>query len=143
MHGTENGNATRVRRIWEEVWNKGELDVVDEVLAEDYVGHIPAMPGPICGTEGFKQLITAYRTAYPDVHVTVDDVIEAGDRVVVRWTSHGTNTGALMGIPPTGRTVEVAGISIFEMKENKVATEWEGFDTLGMMRQLGVVESPA
>jgi steroid delta-isomerase-like uncharacterized protein len=136
-------NSALVRRIWEEVWNRGVLDTVDEVLAEDYVGHIPAMPDVVRGTEGFKELIVAYRTAYPDVHVTVDDVIATEDRVVVRWTSHGTNEGSLMGMPATGRKVEVSGISIFEIEDGKVAEEWEGFDTLAMMQQLGVLEPAA
>jgi len=135
-----NGKAGVVRRIWEEIWNRGDLDVVDEVIAEHYVGHIPAMPGPVQGPEAFKQLIASYRTAYPDVHVTVEDVIEDERRVVVRWTSHGTNTGSLMGMPPTGRVIEVPGISIFRLEDDKVAEEWEGFDTLAMMQQLGVVE---
>ena len=136
-------NKVLVRRIWEEIWNLGALDVVDEVIAESYVGYIPAMPGPIRGTEGFKQLIVAYRTAYPDVRVTVEDLIAEGDRVVARWTSHGTNTGDLMGMPATGRAVEVPGISIFRIEGGKVAEEWEGFDTLGMMQQLGVGEPAA
>ena len=138
MHAQDNTDL--VRRIWEEVWNRGMLDAVDEVLAEDYVGYIPAMPVPVRGTEGFKQLIVSYRTAYPDLHVTVEDVIANEDRVVVRWTSRGTNSGGLMGMPATGRKVEVPGISIFRIEDGKVAEEWEGFDTLAMMQQLGVAE---
>jgi steroid delta-isomerase-like uncharacterized protein len=140
----ENGSSVDlVQRIWREIWNQGLLDVVDDVLADEYVGHIPAMPEPVRGTRGFKELIAAYRTAYPDVHLTVDDVIASGDRVVVRWTSRGTNTGSFMGMKPTGRNVEVAGISIFRIEGGKVAEEWEGFDTLAMMRQLGAFEPAA
>ena len=136
-------NKARASRIWDEIWNLGALDVVDEVIAEDYVGYIPAMPDAVRGTDGFKQLIVAYRSAYPDLHVSVEDVIGEGDRVVVRWTSRGTNTGSLMGMPATGRRVEVLGISIFRFEGGKVAEEWEGFDTLGMMRQLGMGETAA
>lgn len=132
-------NKALVRRIWEEIWNLGALDVVDEVISGEYLGYIPAMPEPVHGTEGFKQLILMYRTGYPDVHVSVDDLIAEGDRVVARWTSRGINTGDLMGMPATGREVTVAGISIFRIENGKVAEEWEGFDTLGMMRQLGAV----
>jgi steroid delta-isomerase-like uncharacterized protein len=132
-----------VARIWDEAWNRGALETVDEVLAEDYVGHIPAMPAPIRGREEFKRLVAAYRGAYGDLHVTVEDVAAAeGDRVVVRWTSRGTNNGPLLGFPPTGRRVEVAGISIFRLEDGLVAEEWEGFDTLAMMEQLGVVQLP-
>ena len=136
-------NKTRASRIWNEIWNLGALDVVDEVIAENYLGYIPAMPDAIRGTEGFKQLITTYRTGYPDVHVSVEDMVAEGDRVVVRWTSRGTNTGSLMGMPATGKPVEVAGISIFRFEDGKVAEEWEGFDTLGMMQQLGLAGPPA
>jgi steroid delta-isomerase-like uncharacterized protein len=137
-------NKALVARIWDEAWNRGALEAVDEVLAEGYVGHIPALPTPIRGREEFKQLVTAYRAAYIDLHVTVEDVAAAeADRVVVRWTSRGTNTGPLLGFPPTGRRVEVAGISVFRLEGGLVAEEWEGFDTLAMMEQLGVVQLPA
>jgi steroid delta-isomerase-like uncharacterized protein len=135
-------NKASASRIWDEIWNLGALDVVDEVIAEDYVGHIPAMP-EIRGADGFRQLITTYRAAYPDLHLTIEDVIASGDRVVVRWTSRGTNTGDLMGMPATGKSVVVPGISIFRFEDGKVAEEWEGFDTLGMMQQLGMGEPAA
>jgi steroid delta-isomerase-like uncharacterized protein len=136
-------SVDRVRSIWEEVWNRGRLEAVDDILTDDYVGHIPAVPAPVRGRDGFKQLVVAYRTAYPDVHVTVEDMIVGRDRVVVRWTSHGTNTGEFMGMPATGRSVDVDGISIFRIRDARVAEEWEGFDTLAMMQQLGVVDELA
>ena len=135
-------NKANVRRIWDEVWNLGKLDVVDEVLAKDYVGHIPSMPEGVHGTEGFKQLITVYRTAFPDVHLTVEDLIAEGDRVVARWVTRGTHTGDMMGIPPTGSQIEIMGISIFHVIDGKVKEEWEGFDSLNLMQQLGVIPTP-
>lgn len=134
-------NITLVSRIWHEVWNRGELDACDEILAGDYTGVIPGQPEPIRGPEAFKQMVAAYRAGFPDVHLTVDDVFADGDRVAVRWTSRGTHLGSLMGIPPTGRHIEVMGISLFQVVDGKVAAEWEGFDTMGMMRQLDLIPS--
>jgi len=136
-------NKTIVSRIWNEIWNCGALHVVDEVIATDYVGHIPVMPGPVQGADAFKAMIVAYRTAYPDVHLTVDDLLADGDKVVARWTTRGTNTGNLMGMPATGKQIELPGISVFRIVNGKVAEEWEGFDSLGMMLQLGMTVRPA
>jgi len=136
-------NVALVSRIWNEVWNRGELDACDEILAVDYIGYIPGQPEPIRGREAFKQMVAAYRAGFPDVHLTVDDVFAEGDRVAVRWMSRGTHTGSLMGIPPTGHAMEVMGISLFQVVDGMVAKEWEGFDTMGMMRQLDMVPAMA
>ena len=135
-------NAALVSRIWNDIWNKGDLAVCDAVFSGDYVGHLAGMPGPVCGPAEFRQLVEVYRTAFPDVHLTVQDVFAVGDRVAVRWVSRGTHLGPMMGIPPTGRSIEVMGISIFRIANHKVAEEWEGFDTLGLMQQLGVGGAP-
>jgi len=135
---TSADHVALVSRIWNEIWNKGDLAVCDIVFSPAYVGHLSGMPGPVVGPEAFRQLVETYRTAFPDVHLTVEDVISAGDRVVVRWISRGTHLGPMMGLPPTGRKIEVMGISIFRMAGGQVAEEWEGFDTMGLMQQLGV-----
>ncbi len=129
-------NIAVVSRIWQEVWNRGKLDACDEIFSSNYLGVIPAQMEPIRGPEAFKQMVAAYRTAFPDVHLTVEDVFATGDRVAVRWVSRATHLGPMMGITPTGRCIEVMGISIFKMVDGKVAAEWEGFDTMGMMRQI-------
>ena len=131
-------NVAVVSRIWNEVWNQGKLEACDEIFSPDYVGVIPAQPGPIRGIEQFKQMVTVYRTALPDVHLRVEDLFTVGDRIAVRWVSRGTNTGPMMGIPPTGKSVEIMGISLFQMAGGKVVAEWEGFDTMSMMHQLGL-----
>jgi steroid delta-isomerase-like uncharacterized protein len=124
-------------RIWEEIWNLGKLDVCAEVFHKDYVGHLPLMT--VHGPEEFANLVRMYRSGFPDVHLTVEDYIAQGDRVVVRWISRGTHQHELMGVPPSGKQMEVMGISIFRMQDCLVIEEWEGFDTLGMMRQLGAI----
>jgi steroid delta-isomerase-like uncharacterized protein len=129
-----------VSRIWDEIWNKGELSACSEVFSAGYVGHLPMME--VHGPNEFSQLVSAYRGAYPDVHLTVDDLFVIGDRVAVRWTSRGTHLGAMMGFPPSGNKIEIMGISLFRIEDGKVAEEWEGFDTLKMMQQIGAIPAP-
>jgi steroid delta-isomerase-like uncharacterized protein len=130
-----------VSRIWEEIWNKGELEASDEVFSPNYVGHLPMME--VHGPAEFKQLVATYRAAYPDVHLTVEDIFGFGDRMAVRWVSRGTHLGAMMGVPPSGNRIEIMGISLFRIENGKVAEEWEGFDTLKMMQQIGAIPAPA
>lgn len=126
-----------ISRIWDEIWNEGKLDACAEVFHADYVGHLPLMT--VHGPEEFANLVRMYRQGFPDVHLTVEDYISSGDRVVVRWISRGTHQHELMGVPPSFKPMEVMGISIFRMQDCQVVEEWEGFDTLGMMRQLGAI----
>ena len=127
------------RRFTEEVWNQGNLAVVDELMSADYDGHDPAMPA---GSEGLKQFVLMYRSAFPDVHLTIEDQIAEGDTVVSRWTARGTHKGELMGIPPTGKQVTVTGMNIERIANGKFVEGWSNYDTLGMLQQLGVVPAP-
>ena len=94
----EEENKAIVRRIFEEVWNQGKLDVIDDIYAADFVDHMPGSPD-IHGPEGFKQFVNMYRTAFPDIKFTIEDQIAEGDKVVNRFTFTGTHKGELMGIP--------------------------------------------
>lgn len=134
-------NMAVVSRIWDEVWNQGNLATVDEVLSASYVGHIPSTGG-VRGTEEFKRLISDYRSAFPDFHLAAEDMFGQGDKLVARWVSRATHQGSYAGIPPTGRQIEVTGISIFELVDGKVQEEWEEFGTLALMQQLGAVSAP-
>ena len=135
-------NKATTRRIFEEVWNKGNLTVIDETSAANVVNHfIP--PGMAAGAEGFKQFVMLYRGAFPDLRFTLDDVIAEGDQVVTRWTTHATHTGPLMNIPPTGKQTTVTGITIGRFDANgKAAEAWATFDQLGLLQQLGVIPMP-
>lgn len=133
-------NLAVVSRIWNEIWNKGALEASKEVFTKDYLGHLPIMT--VHGAAEFKDMVKIYLAAFPDVHLTVEDAFATGDRVTVRWISRGTHLGTMMGIPPSKNQIEVMGISIFRMDEGKVAEEWEGFDTLGMMQQIGAIPKP-
>jgi len=127
------------RRAFEEVWSQGKLDVIDEILTADFVGHIAGSPG-IQGPESYKQFATMYRTAFPDLKFTVEDQIAEGDKVVNRWTFTGTHKGELMGIPPTG--IQVTGIDIYRIAGGKILEAWVNGDALGMWQQLGAVPKP-
>ena len=129
-----------VSRIPDEIWNKGELTACDEVFSPGYVGHLPF--NDVHGPEQFKGLVAAFRSAYPDVHLTVDDLFIVGDRVAMRWTSRGTHLGSMMGAPPSGNKIEIMGISLFRVEDGQIAEEWEGFDTLKMMQQIGAIPTP-
>lgn len=134
-------NKAIVRRYIEEVWSKGNLAVIDELFAGNFVNHMPA-PGLSPDREGFKQFATIYRTGFPNVRATIEDVVAEGDKVVTRWTATGTHQGNFMGIPPTGKQVSMSGMSITQVAGGKIVADWTQGDNLGLMQQLGVVPSP-
>jgi steroid delta-isomerase-like uncharacterized protein len=136
-------NKTLVRRYWDEAWNKGNLTVVDELVAADFDGHpLPSDPNFGLGPEGQKRLVGLYRGAFPDMRMTIDDMVAEGDRVVLRWTARGTNTGEMMGMPATGKSATVTGIIVNRLAAGKIAEGWGNFDALGMLQQLGVIPTP-
>jgi steroid delta-isomerase-like uncharacterized protein len=134
-------NKTLVRRVYEEIINKGNLNLADEAFASDYVYRSPGSP-ELRGPEGFKQLVTMYRNAFPDLHLDLDNLIAEGDTVVSRWTGRGTHKGELMGIPPTGKHVTVTGVVISRFAGGKSVEDWELIDSLGMLQQLGAIPAP-
>ena len=136
-------NKALSRRFLEEVFNKGKLNVLDEIIASDHVSTGPGtLPGMPAGPEGQKQLVTVYRNAFPDVHFTVDEQIAEGDKVVTRWTGRGTHKGELLGIPATDKSSTVTGIAVDRIVSGKIAESWGIFDQFGMMQQLGVIPTP-
>ncbi len=134
-------NEAIVRRIFDEIINKGNLAVADETLTSDYVYRSPGSP-EFHGTEGFKDLITMYRTACPDIHLDIDELITEHDTVVTRWTGRGTQLGEFIGIPPTGKQLIVTGVLITHFRDGKAAEDWELMDMLGLLQQLGAVPGP-
>ena len=136
---TEDNKAV-ARHSFEEVMNHVNLAVIDEVFSPTYVLHAPA--GPVHGLDGFKQFVLMYRSAFPDAHYTIEEMIAEGDKVVTRWSGTGTHLGELMGIPPTGKRVTVTGISIGRYEGGKLVEEWLNFDALGMLQQLSVIPAP-
>ena len=121
-------------------WNTGDLSLVDEFYA-DYTLHSPGMPD-VQGTEAFKAFVTMYRTAFPDIHFTLEDMVAEGDKVAWRATTRGTHQGELMGIPPTGKPIVVSSSIVSRFENGKWAEDWVLIDMLGMLQQLGVIPVP-
>ena len=131
-------NKTKQRRVWEDAFNKGDLSVANETIATNYVYHGP-MGMEYKGPEGFKQVVTMFRTAFPDLHITVEDMVAEGDKVVSYYTMTGTHKGELMGIAPTDKKVKFSGIVIVRWVGSKEVEARGVGDMLSMMQQLGVV----
>ena len=133
------GNKNVVRRLFEEVWNKGNLPVADELFTPNYDHHDPSTPDFGRGPESEKKRATLYRTAFPDLRLTIEDIIAEGDAVMARWSCRGTHKGDLSGIAPTGKQFTISGVSIARIAGGKMAEGWINWDALGLMQQLGVV----
>jgi steroid delta-isomerase-like uncharacterized protein len=130
------------RRLTEDPW-RGKLDEALEFVGDDYIGHIPGLPEPIRGKDGFREFVNMYLTGFPDGAITVDDQIAEGERVATRWTGRGTNAGELMGMAPTGKQVTVSGITYSRIADGRAREAWLTWDTLSMMQQLGAVPETA
>jgi len=136
-------NKALARRVIEEVWNRQNLAVTEQLIAPGYIGHDPATPGTISGIEGFKAFFRTYTSAFPDQHFTIHDLVAEGDRVVTRWSVEGTHTGALSGIPATGKRIRITGVTISRIENGKIAEDHTHWDALGLMQQLGLVQKSA
>lgn len=136
-------NKALARRFMDEVLNKGNLAVADELLAPDLTfyspGDTPDNPQPLRGAEGFKDFVVALRTGFPDLHITIDDMIAEEDRLALRCMIRGTQLGPYRGIPPTGRRVLVSETLIFHFVDGIPTECWQDINALGMLMQLGVV----
>jgi len=133
-------NKKLAQRSNEKLWGEGNLEIIDEYVAEDYVEYNTASPEPIRGKEGYRENVEMVHRAFPDLEVTTKDLIAEDDKVVTRYTLTGTHEGQLMGIEPTGNEVEVEGISIGRLEDGQVVEGWSNIDVMGMMQQLGVVK---
>ncbi len=127
-----------IRRIFDKGFNQGNLAVVDEVLSPNHIAH-NAIGGAPNGPHGLKLLIAMFRTAFPDLHCTVEDEIHEGDKFSARWTMSGTHQGLFLGNPPTGKRVRVPGLIFGRTMDGKVAEDWTIIDQMGMLQQLGLV----
>ncbi|MDR7420156.1 MAG: ester cyclase [Armatimonadota bacterium] len=135
-------NKTLVRQLVERIFNRGDVSLVDEFLAPDFVEREELPPGLARDREGVKQLIAMFRAAFPDFKAAIDDIVAEGDKVVVRQTWSGTHKGQFMGIPPTGKHVSFGVIDIIRIAGGKCVEHWGQMDSMGLMQQLGVVPTP-
>jgi|SRR5579884_1036589 steroid delta-isomerase-like uncharacterized protein len=131
-------NKSIARQFFEDAYNTGNVDLLEQLLAPTYVDE-KAPPGTPSGPQGIAEVITMFRRAFPDLRFTIEDQIAEGDRVATRYTFRGTQRGELMGIPPTGKQVSIGGISIYRIADGKMQQAWIEYDMLGLLQQLGVV----
>jgi steroid delta-isomerase-like uncharacterized protein len=135
-------NKAIARRWSEELWSKGDLAVADEIVAANYVRHDPGDPFVAEGPEGVKRLVKGLRAQMPDLHITIEDLVAEGDKVVSRYTGTGTVTGEFMGKTFTGKQTKATAIQIFRIVDGKIVESWTNRDDLGVLQQLGVIPAP-
>ena len=138
----EQENIAVLGRFIEEVINQGHFDVADQIVEEGFV-ELDPLPGQRQGREGLKEVIAMMRAAFPDIHWVADETIASGDKVVTRFTWTGTHRGEFLGIPATGRHVQVKGVVIDRLSGGKMVDSRILMDSLGMMQQLGAIPIPA
>src|SRR5215203_3984231 len=137
----EGSNKAIMRRFWD-VWEQGNIDLLDELLSPDYINHNLAAPDLPTGPEGVKAVVSMFRSAMPDPKVVVEDMIADGDKVATRYALEGTHEGQLFGVPPTGKRLSIKSMTVERVSEGKVRDHWRVTDNLEMMQQLGVVAEP-
>lgn len=132
-------NEQIIKKYFNEAWNQGKLEVLDEIIAPNYINHTPGSPNPIPGPEGLKPIIASLRKAFPDLKFTIENMVISEEQVAIHCIMYGTHTGDLFGLPPTGKKVKVNQMQIERIKEGKIVEHWRQSDDLGMMKQLGQI----
>ncbi len=135
-------NKKIARKLMEEGWNKGRVEVVDELLSAQCRFHDPVFPTLTSGAENFKQHIRTCRSAFPDLKLTIEDMIAERDEVVVHWTAHGTHRGPFLGMQPTEKSATVSGTTINRIEKGKIVEQWADWNLLSLMEQLGLAAAP-
>jgi steroid delta-isomerase-like uncharacterized protein len=125
-----------------DVWNKGDIALIDELYTADVVRHECDMPEDVIGRDAFKTMLKDIRTAFPDLNLAMDELIIKGNNIVMRWTWKGTNTGPMAGQPPTGKKIQVPGASIVRIVDGKVAEVWDYYNQAVLLQQLGFTLVP-
>ncbi|HLK02796.1 MAG TPA: ester cyclase [Candidatus Acidoferrum sp.] len=133
-------NKNSVRRLFEEVWNKGNVTVTDELFASTYNHHDNSTPDVGRGPEGEKKRVALYRNAFPDIRLTIEEILAEGETVVARWSCRGTHKGNFNGIAATGKQFHITGVSIARFTNGKMFEGFVNWDALGLMQQLGLVQ---
>jgi steroid delta-isomerase-like uncharacterized protein len=135
-------NKRVARRLLEEAFGQGRLELIDELAAADSIGYDPALPEPTRGTDALKQLIAGYRDAFPDLSFNVDQQLAEGDCVATRWTARGTQRGEFWGAPASGKQATITGTTIDRIADGKIVESWVNWDTFGLLQQLGMAQAP-
>lgn len=136
-------NTTLVKRMFEEVFNKGNLNVLDEILENNVTVYDASLHNEKGNFKAFKEAQLNYHRAFPNMKVKIDDIFAEGDKVIVRWTATGTHSGELQGIAPTNQAVKITGISINNFKNGKIVEIYQTWDRLGLLEQIREIEPAA
>jgi steroid delta-isomerase-like uncharacterized protein len=134
-------NKAIIRRMLEQVWNEGRVDLVEEFFTEDYVQHVAGQP-TATGSEVAREGAILAREAYPDIRLSIDAQLAEGDYVAARWTMTGTQTGEFYGMPATGKKVNQTGMTFYRLENGRIAEIWFLADMLGTLQQLGAIPAP-
>lgn len=134
-------NKVLIRKWFEEVWNKGRVSAIDDLASTQAVIH--GLTSEPIDLAGFKQFHAAYRNAFPDIKLQVDDVVSEGEKIAVRWSGTGTHLGDGLGFPPTGNPVRLSGMLIMTVDNGKLVEGWNSLDELGLAQQIGAITLPA
>jgi steroid delta-isomerase-like uncharacterized protein len=132
-------NSQLIRRWFDQVWNQGRADVIDQMSHPETRGYGQAEHGRQIDMDEFKKLWSDLRSAFPDIQFTIHDTIEQGEKVAARWTATMTHKGEFLGFAPTGRTANITGISLQRWENGKIMEGWDNWDQLGLLVQLGAV----
>jgi len=130
-------NKAIVRRFYDEVLNGRNMRLLPELWHESAVNYFAGFPEPLRGLHALEGFAGQIFGAFPDLYITIEDLLAEGDRVVNRWTGRGTHRGDFMGVPPTGKPVTITSIDIYRLEAGKIAEEWASADLLGILRQIG------
>jgi len=140
----DNADANRNKELAlsanEEIWNRGNFDILEEIFAEDFVEHFLPFGTRTEGLEALRKNLMAHREAFPDWKEVVDLIISEGDLVVLQYTSTGTNTGSFMGHPATGKKIRISEVTILKIADHKIAEQWLLPDMMSLYQQLGFIQ---
>ncbi len=144
MSYSPEANNAIAEKFFNSVWNKGDFSVLDTLIAPDADDHstVGGKPKTEKGSASFRAIVGMFRAAMPDIQLTIDDEVYAGDKVVHRWHLVGTDTGGVMGMPPSGKQLTFSGTTIVRMRDGQIVERWANVDELGLLQQLGVVPPP-
>jgi steroid delta-isomerase-like uncharacterized protein len=137
-------NKARARRVFDEVWSQGKLDLTEELLSPDFVGRPGGFGKPFQGPEGARAFLSRFRSAFPDMAFTVEELVAESDQVAIRWTCTGTHEGDFMGFEPTEREATFEGMTFLRFaRDGAIVEGWTQMDAIGLLRAIGALREPA
>ena len=137
----EESNKVIMRRFWD-AWEQDNVDLLEELLAPEYINHTLAAPDLPPGPEGVKEVVSMFHSAMPDLRVVIEDMIAVDDKVATRYALEGTHEGELFGVAPTGKRLSIKSITLERVSDGKIREHWRITDEMGMLRQLGIFGAP-